>query len=93
MPAAVLFDLPARKFYVFGLVFWPQDFLFLALLLVPFAQRFQLNAQLLVFSAQGFHCLEIDAHPGTDLMGRAAAAVAMKDGAPFAEKGDLDEII
>ena len=23
----------------------------------------------------------------------AAAAVAMKDGAPFAEKGDLDEII
>ena len=31
---AVLFDLPARKFYVFGLVFWPQDFLFLALLLI-----------------------------------------------------------
>ncbi len=31
---AVLFDLPARKFYVFGLVFWPQDFIFLALLLV-----------------------------------------------------------
>ncbi|KAF1709258.1 cytochrome c oxidase accessory protein CcoG [Pseudoxanthomonas kalamensis DSM 18571] len=31
---AVLFDLPARKFYVFGLTFWPQDFLFLALLLI-----------------------------------------------------------
>ena len=31
---AVLFDLPARKFYVFGLSFWPQDFLFLALLLI-----------------------------------------------------------
>ncbi|AKC86395.1 4Fe-4S dicluster domain-containing protein [Pseudoxanthomonas suwonensis] len=31
---AVLFDLPARKFYVFGLAFWPQDFLFLALLLI-----------------------------------------------------------
>ncbi|HEX5754759.1 MAG TPA: 4Fe-4S dicluster domain-containing protein, partial [Arenimonas sp.] len=31
---AVLWDLPARKFYVFGLVFWPQDFFFLALLLV-----------------------------------------------------------
>ena len=31
---AVLFDLPARKFYIFGLVFWPQDFLFLALLLI-----------------------------------------------------------
>jgi polyferredoxin len=31
---AVLWDLPARKFHVFGLVFWPQDFIFLALLLV-----------------------------------------------------------
>jgi cytochrome c oxidase accessory protein FixG len=31
---AVLFDLPARKFYIFGLVFWPQDFFFLAWLLI-----------------------------------------------------------
>jgi cytochrome c oxidase accessory protein FixG len=31
---AVLFDLPARKFYVFGLVMWPQDFIFLTGLLV-----------------------------------------------------------
>ena len=31
---AVLFDLPARKFYIFGLSFWPQDFFFLALLLI-----------------------------------------------------------
>jgi len=31
---AVLFDLPARKFYVLGLSFWPQDFIFLALLLI-----------------------------------------------------------
>ncbi|NZA28534.1 4Fe-4S binding protein [Luteimonas sp. SJ-92] len=31
---AVLFDLPARQFHVFGLTFWPQDFLFLALLLI-----------------------------------------------------------
>ena len=31
---AVLFDLPARKFYIFGLNFWPQDFFFLALLLI-----------------------------------------------------------
>ena len=31
---AVLFDLPARKFYLFGLNFWPQDFFFLALLLI-----------------------------------------------------------
>jgi cytochrome c oxidase accessory protein FixG len=31
---AVLFDLPARKFYVFGLTFWPQDFFWLTCLLV-----------------------------------------------------------
>ena len=31
---AVLFDLAARKFYIFGLVFWPQDFIFLTALLV-----------------------------------------------------------
>jgi cytochrome c oxidase accessory protein FixG len=31
---AVLFDLPARKFFIFGLVFWPQDFIFLAWLLI-----------------------------------------------------------
>jgi len=31
---AVLFDLPARKFYVFGLTFWPQDFFWLACLLI-----------------------------------------------------------
>ncbi len=31
---SVLFDLPARKFYVFGLTFWPQDFIFLAMLLI-----------------------------------------------------------
>lgn len=31
---AILFDLPARKFYLFGLTLWPQDFIFLAWLLV-----------------------------------------------------------
>jgi len=31
---AVLFDLPARKFYLLGLTLWPQDFPFLALLLI-----------------------------------------------------------
>ena len=31
---AVLFDLPARKFYLFGLTLWPQDFPYLALLLI-----------------------------------------------------------
>ncbi len=33
----VLFDLPARKFYIFGLTFWPQDFLFLAFILILLA--------------------------------------------------------
>jgi cytochrome c oxidase accessory protein FixG len=31
---AVLFDLGARKFYLFGAVLWPQDFVYLAALLV-----------------------------------------------------------
>ena len=31
---AVLFDLVARKFYIFGLVLWPQDFIYLTLLLI-----------------------------------------------------------
>ncbi|MEW6676644.1 MAG: cytochrome c oxidase accessory protein CcoG [Pseudomonadota bacterium] len=31
---AILFDLGARKFYLFDLVFWPQDFIWLAVLLI-----------------------------------------------------------
>jgi cytochrome c oxidase accessory protein FixG len=31
---AILFDLGARKFYLFGLVLWPQDFIYLAALLI-----------------------------------------------------------
>ena len=30
----VLFDLPARRFHVFGMTFWPQDFYLLTLLLI-----------------------------------------------------------
>lgn len=30
----VLFDLPGRQFYIFGLTFWPQDFFYLAVLLI-----------------------------------------------------------
>lgn len=30
----VLFDLPERKFYIFNWIFWPQDFIYLALLLI-----------------------------------------------------------
>ena len=31
---AVLFDLGARKFYLFGMVMWPQDIIYLAVLLI-----------------------------------------------------------
>jgi len=31
---AVLFDLPARQFHLFGITFWPQDFFYLAMLLI-----------------------------------------------------------
>ncbi len=31
---AVLFDLAARKFYLFGIVLWPQDFIYLTALLI-----------------------------------------------------------
>jgi cytochrome c oxidase accessory protein FixG len=31
---AVLFDLASRKFYIFGLVFWPQDIVYLTALLI-----------------------------------------------------------
>jgi cytochrome c oxidase accessory protein FixG len=31
---SLLFDLPARKFYILGMTFWPQDFIYLALLMI-----------------------------------------------------------
>ena len=31
---AVLFDIAQRKFYIFGLVFWPQDIIYLTVLLI-----------------------------------------------------------
>ena len=31
---AVLFDLPERRFYIFDLTFWPQDFFYLAVILI-----------------------------------------------------------
>jgi len=31
---AILFDLPARQFHIFGLTFWPQDFIYLSFLLI-----------------------------------------------------------
>ncbi|HEY6825682.1 MAG TPA: 4Fe-4S binding protein, partial [Gemmatimonadaceae bacterium] len=34
---AVLFDLGARKFYIFGALFWPQDVIYLAVILIAAA--------------------------------------------------------
>lgn len=34
---AILFDLPSRQFHVFGLTFWPQDFMLLSWLLIILA--------------------------------------------------------
>ena len=34
---AILFDLMARKFYILGLVLWPQDFIYLAAMLIACA--------------------------------------------------------
>ena len=31
---SILFDLPARKFHIFGITFWPQDFFLLSMLLI-----------------------------------------------------------
>ena len=31
---AILFDLPARKFYIFGITLWPQDFFYLSWLMI-----------------------------------------------------------
>jgi cytochrome c oxidase accessory protein FixG len=31
---AILWDLPGRKFHIFGLTFWPQDFIYLAAFLI-----------------------------------------------------------
>jgi polyferredoxin len=43
---AVLFDLGARRFYVFGLVLYPQDFIYLTALLVISALSFTFVATL-----------------------------------------------
>jgi cytochrome c oxidase accessory protein FixG len=44
---ALLFDLVNRKFYIFGLVLWPQDFIYLTLLLIISA------LSLFLFTAMG----------------------------------------
>jgi len=53
---AFLFDLPARKFYLLGLTLWPQDFPYLALLLIIAALSLFLFTALLGRVWCGFAC-------------------------------------
>ena len=58
---AVWWDLPERKFYIFGATFWPQDFILLSALLIicafglffitVFAGRVWLRSPSVIFSA------------------------------------------
>jgi len=53
---AVLFDLAARKFYLFGIVLWPQDFIYLAVLLIICAYGLFLFTAVLGRVWCGFSC-------------------------------------
>lgn len=53
---AVLFDLAARKFYLFGVILWPQDLIYLALLLIICAYALFLLAALAGRVWCGFAC-------------------------------------
>ena len=53
---AVLFDLAARKFYIFGIVLWSQDFVYLAALLIICAYSLFLFAAIFGRVWCGFAC-------------------------------------
>ena len=53
---AVLFDMPARKFYILGLTLWPQDFPYLAMLLIILALSLFFFTALLGRIWCGFAC-------------------------------------
>jgi len=55
---AVLFDLGARKFYIFGIVLWPQDFIYLAALLIISAYSLFLFTAIFGRVWCGFTCLQ-----------------------------------
>ena len=52
----VLFDLAARKFYIFGIVLWPQELIFLAALLIISAFTFFLSSAIVGRIWCGFAC-------------------------------------
>jgi cytochrome c oxidase accessory protein FixG len=53
---AVLFDLPARKFYIFGVTLWPQDFYLLSWLLIMAALLLFLSTSVAGRVWCGFAC-------------------------------------
>jgi cytochrome c oxidase accessory protein FixG len=53
---ALLFDLPSRHYYVFGQVFWPQDFYLLGLFLAVAAVMLAFSTALVARSWCGFAC-------------------------------------
>ena len=71
---ALLFDLAARKFYIFGLVLWPQDFIYLALLLIICAY--------LLFLATGAACCRAVMPAATAMKSRTAASCCRQASPP-----------
>ena len=53
---AVLFDMPERKFYLLGITLWPQDFPYLAMLLIILALSLFFFTALLGRVWCGFAC-------------------------------------
>lgn len=51
-----LFDFAARKFYVFGVVLWPQDLIYLALLLITCAGTLLLSSAIVARGWCGYAC-------------------------------------
>ncbi|MGB9990468.1 cytochrome c oxidase accessory protein CcoG [Pseudoduganella rhizocola] len=93
---ALLFDLAARKFYIFGLVLWPQDFIYLAVLLVMCAWLLFLVTAIAGRVWCGFTCpqtvyTEIFLWIERQFEGRRSARIALDRQPPslkkFARKG------
>lgn len=53
---AILFDLPGRKFHIFSITFWPQDFLLLSWLLIIAAFSLFVATALFGRAWCGFYC-------------------------------------
>lgn len=93
---ALLFDLTTRKFYIFGLVLWPQDFIYLAALLIICAYSLFLATAVAGRVWCGFACpqtvyTEIFLWIERKIEGRRSARMALDrqppSAAKFARKG------